>query len=267
MQYGELRLAYRSRGGGPTALLLHGSAGSGALWRSLGRKLEHRLRVVAPDLIGYGYSSAWPGGRPFCLDDEKAPLERLVCEQQVHLIGYSYGGAVALRMALANPARLASLTLIEPGPFRLLDEAGERAAFEEVAWMSRAFLRRMEQGDVGGAMHRFVDYWSGRGSWAALEDEARPQLLAAAPKVALDMQASFGARFDPGAIARLRLPTLLVFGERSPLPARLLTAVLAELMAGSRLTCIEGAGHLLPQTHCAQVNESVMRHLLAPARA
>jgi len=34
----------------------------------------------------------------------------------------------------------------------------------------------------------------------------------------------------------------------------------------SQLSCIEGAGHLLPQTHAVQVNENVVRHVLAQAR-
>ena len=173
LHHGDLDLLYREAGAGESVLLLHGSAGSGAQWRRLGRRLQPRCHVLAPDLIGYGGSSAWPQGRAFDLAAEMAPLEALLMERpgepagDLHLVGYSYGGAVALGLALAHSARLRSLTLIEPVAFALLRELGQAAAYAEVAGFRHRFTRLLSQGDTPAAMRDFLDYWSGPGCSAA----------------------------------------------------------------------------------------------------
>ena len=114
----QARLAYLEVGAGETVVLLHSSASSGAQWRSLCAPLAERFTALAPDLYGYGASDPWPGRAAMTLADEVAPLEALLARRPgpVHLVGHSYGGAVALRLALRAPT-LRSLTLIEPVAF------------------------------------------------------------------------------------------------------------------------------------------------------
>ena len=107
--YTKPALAYAESGTGETVLLLHGSAASGALWRQPMAALQLLYRVVAPDLIGYGKSAPWPKGKPYSLDAETRALVPLLpcCGAPYHLVGHSYGGVVALALALANPVRSA----------------------------------------------------------------------------------------------------------------------------------------------------------------
>jgi alpha-beta hydrolase superfamily lysophospholipase len=109
-------LAFRECGEGETLLVLHGSGGSGADWRTLMRALAPLYRVVAPDLAGDFGSLALPSGTVFGLDDEIRALSLLLpaCGGKFHLVGHSNGGPVAVGLALADPARVVSLTLIEP---------------------------------------------------------------------------------------------------------------------------------------------------------
>jgi pimeloyl-ACP methyl ester carboxylesterase len=88
-------------------VLLHGSAGSSALWNVFRERLAPAYDVVAPDLIGYGDAIKWPEGRGLSLDDEVGRIEGRIpcCEGGFHLLGYSYGGAVALAFALSQPVR------------------------------------------------------------------------------------------------------------------------------------------------------------------
>ena len=105
-----------------TILCLHCSGGSGRQWRALTSPLTAHFDVRAPDLIGYLNSGGWPTGARVSLDDEAERLLALLVDtdEPVHLLGHSYGGAVALQMALRWPERIASLTLYEPVRFGLL---------------------------------------------------------------------------------------------------------------------------------------------------
>lgn len=264
LHHEDLHLAYRVAGAGETVLLLHGSAGSHLLWRRLSRALESRYRVVAPDLLGYGRSSGWRGASPFNLDDEIAPLRRLLPESDgLHIVGYSYGAVVALGLALAGRRALSSLAIIEPVAFRILRDIGQPDMFEEVRCWRRRFETQIRDGNVVQAMRGFVEYWSGAGAWDALDEEAHRRLLAAVPKILLDLRVAFETRFDIDALAELAPPTLLLCGGRSPRPTRRLTSALAKLVGQGELAIIDTAGHDLPVTHAEELNGRILAHLAA----
>jgi lipase len=260
--HGDCQTTYRVEGTGATVLLLHGSLGSHLLWRRLSRALKARYRAVAPDLLGYGGSSGWPAAAPFGLADEMAPLWRLMPEDMnLHLVGYSYGAVVALGLALAKRRRLASLTLVEPAAFSVLREAGETELLEQVSAWRRCFEDQARAGNLSAAMREFVDYWFGEGSWGALTDEMRGPLLAAVPKVLLDLAASFNSSFEAAALAELSVPTLVVGGGQSPAPTRSIVRILARLIGNCRLAVIEAAGHDLPVTHSAELTALIIQRV------
>ena len=96
------RVSYREAGTGNAVVCLHASASSSAQWRPLMDRLAGRFHTLAADLYGSGRSPAWPGERPLWLADEVALLEPVfeAAGPRFHLVGHSYGGAVALRAAL-----------------------------------------------------------------------------------------------------------------------------------------------------------------------
>src|SRR5262245_39392119 len=117
------RIEYLDQGAGEPVILLHSSAGSSAQWRELAAMLSGRYRVLAPDLYGYGGSPMPPDGA-FTLAHE-AEIVRALLQRAggaAHLVGHSYGGAVALHVALRYGASVLSLALIEPVAFHLLRE-------------------------------------------------------------------------------------------------------------------------------------------------
>src|SRR5262245_10645766 len=164
------RIAYAETGRGETVVLLHASASSGAQWRSLTEILQGRWRVLAPDLYGYGQSDQrpFPGSPGFA--DDAALADAVVADSggPIHLVGHSYGAAVALRFAADRPERLLSLTLIEPVAFHLLrgapQGAAEYALFHEVTVLAADVTRAAAEGDGRRGMARFIDYWNGEGA-------------------------------------------------------------------------------------------------------
>src|SRR5918996_2078004 len=101
----------REAGTGVPVVCVHASASSSGQWRPLMERLSGRFRSLAVDLYGYGQSPPWPDERPLALADEVELIEPVLetAGDRLHLVGHSYGGAVALRAALACPTRLRSL--------------------------------------------------------------------------------------------------------------------------------------------------------------
>src|SRR5690349_5114417 len=85
-------------------------------------RLAGSFRVLACDMSGCGRSPAFPAHLPYTLDEEVAFLDPAFesAGDSFHLVGHSYGGAVALKAALRHRGRLQSLTLFEPVLFSLL---------------------------------------------------------------------------------------------------------------------------------------------------
>src|SRR5262245_16034666 len=97
-------------------VMLHGTGNSGGMWRRVAEALPTAYPIFTPDLVGYGSSPAWPTDMTFSIADEVRAITLTLpnrCDS-FHLLGYSYGGGIALGWALAEPQRVRSLTLIEP---------------------------------------------------------------------------------------------------------------------------------------------------------
>lgn len=114
-----LTLADHAAGDGPPMLLLHGGTGSHRHWVRVTSALARHFSVHAPDLPGYGESPDVPAG--LSGDDyvalAAASLSRLVPAAGVHLVGFSFGGALAAGVARVWGPRVQRLTLIGPGGF------------------------------------------------------------------------------------------------------------------------------------------------------
>lgn len=105
-------LEFNAGAGGIPVLLLHGSPGAGENFAEVGPRLAGR-RVIAPDLPGFGASSAWLPDYSM-LANARAMLLLLdaLGIDRAHIVGWSNGGGIALFMADLQPQRFASLTML-----------------------------------------------------------------------------------------------------------------------------------------------------------
>lgn len=107
------------RGSGPKVVFVHGGEeGGGAVAFAAQFPLAHSFTLILPDLPGHGQSPAQ--GRKNAERD--ALLIADLLDDGTHLVGHSYGGAVALRAAAGRPEGVHSLTLIEPATFDIAYE-------------------------------------------------------------------------------------------------------------------------------------------------
>ena len=266
-----ITLSDRSVAAREPVLCLHSSTASGGQWRGLREALDDRYRVCAPDLYGYGDAPDWNGPGALQLADEVRRLERLItaADSGVHLVGHSYGGAVALRAALMHPGRVHSVTVYEPVLFGLLEQYRPgSAALAEVWAVASSVLDRLGQGAAPAAAQAFVDYWNGPGSWAWLPAWQQAAITRRIGKTAHDFSAAFADPMTLDDLARLPMPLLCLHGGNAPLATR----TICHLLAGSGFVSrrIERAGHLGPLTHGVAVNREIEAFLDAavpPARS
>jgi pimeloyl-ACP methyl ester carboxylesterase len=228
-----------------TVIALHSSAAGGGQWRTYAQSLPAGVTLHTPDLIGYGSDAPWLPGARLSLDDEADRLMPLLAKASAHLVGHSYGGAVAMQLALRAPKRVLSLTLYEPVRFALLRHAAP-SAWHQIRAVAADITQQLHSQQTDRAAERFVDYWGGAGSFAALPQGARQRIAARMAKVDAEFAALFADRVPLSDIARLPQPLRLLVGTRSPLPAQRVAERLASACAAAVLVRLAGAGHLAP---------------------
>jgi pimeloyl-ACP methyl ester carboxylesterase len=245
-------------------IALHCSGANAGEWRKLAETLGEGYELIAPEHYGCESAGPWHGGHAFALADEAARTIALIdaTSRKVHLVGHSYGGAVALHVALARPHRIASLTLYEPCAFFLLRQFAHGAEpFAEIRAIGLAAANGVVTGDYRGAAKTFVDYWSGPGTWDATRPTIQDGLIAWMPTASLEFAALFSEPTPAAAFKRLDMPSLIIRGEHAPLPTRVVADILLGAIRGAALEEVAGAGHMGPITHAADVNALIVRHI------
>lgn len=254
------RVTYDDIGQGPAIVLVHGSPGMARNWETVARRLADRYRVLAPNLPGYGGSDPRPAGEPSTAH-AVVVVEAVIREVggPVLLAGHSYGGNVALAIALRGQVPVVGLVLLEPVLVRVLPAVGRDADYAEVKRVFDAYLEQVEGGDPE-AVRIMIDYWFGPGAFDLLPDAVQRFLVAHAPVNAVDVRSSFAETHSTAALGRLRVPVLVVFGGRSPAVSRAIaTAVTAHVPDGA-MHELPGATHALTTTHADQVADLIAAH-------
>lgn len=248
---------FREAGSGPAVICLHANASTSGQWRGLMELLAPGWRVIAPDGLGAGKGAPWPGGRAVSLADEvgalRPLLERLPAPWR--LVGHSYGAAVALKIALTWPDRVAGLVLYEPTLFAvLLQQQGDHPAVAGIADTVAAAGAALDLGDAFAAARIFIDYWMGAGAFDAMPPSRQAPVAEAVRNVRGWSRVLMSEAVDPAAYAALKLPVRLLCGGRTRSSARAVSAALAQLLPQAELVELPGLGHMAPVTHPDQVN-------------
>lgn len=247
-------------GEGPAVICLHASGSSSSQWRRLIQAAQGEFRFISFDFLGHGRSPGQPAHFDLACESDGIGNALSASREPVHLVGHSYGGAVAIALALRHAERIASLTVYEPVLFPLLDPASaEHAEIMSVGW---GIVKSARAGDLEAATAAFIDYWNGAGSWHALPPEQQERARARIEAVARHFEALFASALTLDRLRALHVPTLVLRGDRSPAAARAVCARLATLACVTVQT-LPGLGHMGPVTHAGTVNAAIVAHLRA----
>jgi pimeloyl-ACP methyl ester carboxylesterase len=242
---------------------LHASGASGAQWKPLAEALGDDFDVLAPDLYGHGRAPEWIGAPSDLVGADAARVARFAAgDGHVHLVGHSYGGAVALRVALESPGRIASLSLYEPVPMRLLFEHDPRSrAAIEVAGLAACIRRELRGGDPERAARRFVDYWAGGAQWAQLARERRRAIVARMPVIDAQFESLASRAVGLRDYARIDAPVLLMIGRDTRASARRIGELLRYAFPHVDSAMMAAMGHLAPVTDAHPVARRIARFI------
>ncbi|AGW90816.1 hypothetical protein N234_12310 [Ralstonia pickettii DTP0602] len=251
---------FREAGAGPGVVCIHSNASNSGQWRALMEHLAPKFHVLAPDSYDSGKGPHWPSERVICLRDEAALIEPVVrrAGSSLAFVGHSYGAAVALIAALANPERVRALALYEPTLFALLD--AEMPAPNEADGIRNTVAgagAALDAGNQDAAAERFIDYWMGTGAWKQTPEQRRLPIAASVKNVRRWAHALFTEPTRLQAFRSFDVPVLYLVGKRSTPSAhgvaRLLTAALPRV----ELVEFENLGHMGPVTHPGTVNQVI----------
>ncbi len=230
---GDCDLHVRRQGRGKPLLYLHGTEGLTGIAPGLGA-LARTFDLIAPDHPGYGLSGdaaavdTMSDLAMFYLD----VLDQMGLEQ-VHVVGHSMGGWLALEIAVRNSHRLASLTLV--------DSAG-------------IHVQGVDKGDLfictpeEGLALMNHDLEAARVRHQAMVAEADPRMVYR-NRVTTAKLCWQPRLFNPSLarwLHRVRLPTLLLWGENDQVLPPAYGEALSRAIAGSRLLTVPSCGHMLP---------------------
>ncbi len=257
--------SYKEAGQGPSIVCLHGSGSSSSQWRSLMDRLSNRFRLIAPDLYGHGKTPPWQDVSAMCIDNELDLLKHTfqLAGDRFHLVGHSWGGAIALKAALRHLPQLQSMVLFEPALWSLLIADDLAVLRHGRSTVNRDETQRlMDEGNFVEAGEYFIDYWLKPGAWKSMTKIRRSALVNGMHAASPEWYASFHEPTPLTEFATIEVPILLLSGKKSTIPARAITTLLSSVLPHARVLELEGIGHLGPVTHPEVINSAIEAFLI-----
>ena len=250
---------------GPVVFLIHGFASSNLVWSKVLLELaEQGFRVIAPDLLGYGYS-AKPRDLEYTIGRQARMVVGLIKElriERTNIVGSSYGGAIAATIALDHPSLVEKLVLVgavtnnRPTRYLLMRLFGSPVIGDILSPLvvgSRRLLRMR--------MKRVYD----RHSWPMDERRVQARHLPLATRGTHRAIIRTVRRWDAERISRdahlITQPTLVLWGDRDREVPLADGHRLNEDIPNSRLKIFEACGHLPHEEYPDEFVEVVTRFL------
>jgi pimeloyl-ACP methyl ester carboxylesterase len=238
-EVGGLRVAYERAGSGPPLVFLHGYLGDGpTTWRHQIDELQRAYTVVAWDAPGTGQSSDPPesfgvAGYADCL----AGLLGNLGIEQAHIVGLSFGGALAICFANRHPSVPTTLTLTSA-------YAGWRGSLPADAAEARLRqaleLSELPPDDlVDALLPTMFSPGTAPAAVAAFGDSMR-----AFHPTGFRAMARASAEDLRHALPEIRVPTLLIYGDNDVRAPMHVANEMQAAIAGSTLAVLSGAGHV-----------------------
>lgn len=248
---GGKNIAYSDTGAGAeTVILVHCSGASHSVFKQLINVLSERYRVLAPDLAGYGASEAWPANESFDYHFDVALVQRLIalCRTPVHLIGYSYGGFLALETG-ASGQSVRSMVLLEPVALQLLRSGDHQRLQNEISAMGDRVVKFAKRGKLRRAASSYMSYWGGRMRWLLAPGRVKNAVQNTVHKTAMEFSSGYNAASDPELYRRIDCPVLLIGGSRTRDSAKAVLTILNQAISRSQCVWLKGASHLTLLKH------------------
>lgn len=242
----------RTFGHGPRKVLaLHCTIAHSGAWRAIAKVMDNDATFVCPDMLSHGRSPDWDRQGDF-QDRSVAAVEPLLTEP-MDIVGHSFGATVALRLAVAHPEKVRSLTMIEPVYFAVALQ-DDPATVDDHDAAAVEFRAAMEAGDEAVGARLFNRMWTTEDSprWPDLPESTRAAMVRGVHIVPASHNSLYLDRpgmLKPGILDRVTMPTLLLRGTDTQAAIGVVNDGLARRLPNAENVVIDGAGHMLPISH------------------
>jgi pimeloyl-ACP methyl ester carboxylesterase len=257
-------LPYLDQGHGAPVVFVHGVPGDHRAWEGQRAAVAERYRFIAPTQRYCG-TGPWPDdGAGFSMATHAADLAAFIRQLRggpVHVVGWSYGGAIGILLAVQHPEWVKSLFLFEPGLATFVtDPADAQFAGEDRKDMRAPAAMAIEAGDTGAAVPLLIDELAGQpGTFERLAPVTRLWLLDNAPT--LRLSAPPPPQITCAQLGQIAVPVAIARGELARPFYRIAAETAHRCIPRSRLILIPGGGHLAPADHAAAFNEALLSFL------
>lgn len=237
---------------GTPVLMLHGIGGSSASFAPQLDTIAREHQALAWDAPGYG-ASADPEAGPGMRGYTAAVVEILAEHGPAHLVGVSWGGVIATRVAAEYPDSVRSLALAD-------STRGSGRNVDGAAKMRERVAELRELGSQVFAEVRGPRLLSPGADPKVAEQVVRTMTAVRLPGYAFAAEAMAEADHS-GVLTRIAVPTLVVVGEQDRVAGVVESRVLADGIPGSQLEIIPGAGHAANQERPEEFNRALLDFL------
>jgi len=257
---------YEHSRSGQYVVALHSSASNSKQWRQLTIDMANQHEVLACELPDYpdsDYQRCFSNnGMSAVADPILKDIQKL--GQPVHLVGHSFGGAVALKIALTQPNLIKSLTLYEPASFHIMndDDDEDRNLFSDLKRIADTLSAETLAGRPDLGMKGFVDFWNGEGAWENLSRAAQCNLAKSAKLVASDFSCLFHETWKMKSLGCINIPTMMLVGMNSPAIAQQTAIRIAGHIDNARIEMLPNLGHMAPVFNPQCINPLIHQHII-----
>jgi len=237
-----LRIAYRRAGSGPPLVLLHGALADSRVWRRQVDEFSEEFTVVAWDAPGCGGSSDPP--ESFRLADYADCLARCIDALGIgpaHVVGHSFGGALALALAGRHPGAVRSLVLV--GAYA---GWGGSLDADEVRARVELALRHAAAVEDEGAPPSLPGIFSDRMT-PETADELVAMMAEARPAATRTMALGLAEADLRPVLPEIEVPALLLYGDADERAPRSVREAIDEAMPDATLVLLPGVGHMVAE--------------------
>lgn len=247
----EVDLFYVDRGEGPSALFVHGSNVDCRVWADHSEIIAPKYRVFAPTQRYFGLTPWSDDGRNFSIQIHAGDLAMFIHALRlspVTIVGWSYGGAVCLALAVQHPELVKRLFIYEPTLATFVsDPLAARRAMDDRLEMLREAKVAAGGGDVENAVHLFMDGVNDhQGAFQSLPDWVRHMMVENARMLPLLFAAPPPPQITCEHLSRLAVPVTVALGGESRIFYKISAECAAQCIPGARLLTIPDARHLWP---------------------
>ncbi|WP_420643577.1 alpha/beta fold hydrolase [Candidatus Leptofilum sp.] len=249
-----ISLYYEAYGEGEPLILLHGLGASGRSWEYQHQRFTEQFRVILVDVRGHGRSDKPPG--PYSVPQLAADIFDLLDHLQIdqfHLLGLSMGGMIGFQMAVEQPARFYSLTVVNSGPELVAQNWKERWLIVQ----RRLVLNFMSMEKIGNFIGERLFPEPHQAHYKELFVQQMRENDPKAYRAVTNALIGWSVRSQ---LNRIQCPVLVISGDMDYTPVANKEAYVRE-MPTARLQVIENSRHGTPIDQPDAFNTAVLQFL------